>query len=90
MADKPTLDEIRARLANHTSVLWHNHAPADIAVLLEMVKGLEQDIALRDSRIDLAVRSLDYREFFGRYKITDMDAAIYLDCVIERLRGGRG
>lgn len=38
MPDKPALDEIRARLANHTSTLWHNHAPADIAALLEMLE----------------------------------------------------
>lgn len=44
MAD-PTLEAIRARSANATSVLWQTHGPRDVAWLLERVDSLEARVA---------------------------------------------
>lgn len=47
MTDKPAIDEIRARLANHTAVLCHQHYAADVAVLLA---ALDDPLAQRPYR----------------------------------------
>jgi hypothetical protein len=46
MSSKPTIDEIRARLANHTQVLAHRHYAQDVGVLLEMLDEAHE--ALRE------------------------------------------
>jgi hypothetical protein len=50
--DKPTLDEIRARLANHTQVLAHRHYAQDVGVLLEMVAAYDAALALASALLN--------------------------------------
>lgn len=47
----------------------------------------EPSASVLQARIDHALSNLEFRNFFGRYRISDADAAMYLDQVVARLRG---
>lgn len=59
MSEEPTIEAIRARVVNATSTLWHNHAPRDLAWMLERDAAKDREIAALKEQLAAERRALN-------------------------------
>lgn len=84
---EPTIDSIRARVANATSTLWMNHAAQDITWLLERYDAAVASLACcRDRTRVMAERLERADERIAELEATPQRAALDLSTLSPRER----